>query len=144
MSDDDFIGIGAAARRFGLAESALRYWEKRGLLHPAQRRSRWRLYGPEQLHRIGLIKVWRERGLLSLDEIETILTAGNHDWRTAVLDRLEEIERQQDRLAEAKTHLEHLLTCPDANPAEDCRYLRKMTAEYPARTSQVLDGTPTP
>lgn len=133
MSDDDFIGIGAAARRFGLAESALRYWEKRGLLHPAQRRSSWRLYGPEQLHRIGLIKMWRESGLLSLDEIEAIISAGNHDWRDAVRDRLGEIERQQNRLANAKEHLEHLLTCTDENPAQDCPYLRKMTAEYPAR-----------
>lgn len=132
MSDDDFIGIGAAARRFGLAESALRYWEKRGLLHPAQRRSSWRLYGPEQLHRIGLIKMWRESGLMSLDEIETILTAVDHGWREAVLDRLGSIERQQDRLARAKSHLEHLLTCPDENPAEDCPYLRKMTAEPPS------------
>ncbi|OMC38267.1 MerR family transcriptional regulator [Mycobacterium sp. GA-1841] len=131
MSDDDFIGIGAAARRFGLAESALRYWEKRGLLHPAQRRSSWRLYGPDQLHRIGLIKMWRESGLMSLDEIEAVVTAGNYDWRDAVRDRLGEIERQQDRLAKAKDHLEHLLTCPDANPAEDCPYLRKMTAELP-------------
>ncbi|MCA4726319.1 MerR family transcriptional regulator [Mycolicibacterium fortuitum] len=133
MSDDDFIGIGAAARRFGLAESALRYWEKRGLLHPAQRRSSWRLYGPEQLHRIGLIKMWRESGLLSLDEIEAIISAGKHDWRDAVRDRLGEIERQQNRLANAKEHLEHLLTCTDENPAQDCPYLRKMTAEYPAR-----------
>lgn len=135
MSDDDFIGIGAAARRFGLAESALRYWEKRGLLHPAQRRSSWRLYGSEQLHRIGLIKMWRESGLMSLDEIDAILTAGNHDWRDAVRDRLGEIERQQDRLAKAKEHLEHLLTCPDENPAEDCPYLRKMTAEQAAASA---------
>ncbi|OBB93637.1 MerR family transcriptional regulator [Mycolicibacterium peregrinum] len=129
---DDFIGIGAAARRFGLAESALRYWEKRGLLHPAQRRSSWRLYGPEQLHRIGLIKMWRESGLMSLDEIEAVLTAGGRDWRDAVRDRLGEIEHQQDRLAKAKVHLEHLLTCPDANPAEDRPYLRTMTAELPS------------
>ncbi|MGV9797768.1 MerR family transcriptional regulator [Mycobacterium sp. NPDC003449] len=132
MSDGDFIGIGAAARRFGLAESALRYWEERGLLRPAQRRSRWRLYGPEELHRIGLIQMWRETGLMSLDEIATILTAGSHDWRHAVLDRIGAIECQQDRLAKAKAHLEHLLTCPDENPAEECPYLRAMTAQAPA------------
>lgn len=51
---DELVGIGAAARRYGLAESALRYWEQRGLLRPARRRSRWRLYGPEELHRMPL------------------------------------------------------------------------------------------
>lgn len=126
---DEFMGIGAAARRFGLAESALRYWEERGLLRPAQRRSNWRLYGPEELHRIGLIHMWRETGLMSLDEITTILTVRSHDWRHAVRDRLRAIEQQQERLAKAKAHLEHLLTCPDENPAEDCPYLRAMTAE---------------
>ena len=63
------------------------------------------------------------------DEITTILTARSHDWRHAVRDRLRAIEQQQERLAKAKAHLEHLLTCPDENPAEDCPYLRAMTAE---------------
>ncbi|GAB2706517.1 MerR family transcriptional regulator [Nocardia thraciensis] len=125
---DDLVGIGAAARRFGLADSALRYWEQRGLLRPAQRRSRWRLYGPDELHRIGLIQMWRETGLMNLDEIATILTAHSHDWRRAVLGRIDAIERQQQRLAAAKAHLEHLLTCPDTNPADQCPYLREMTA----------------
>ncbi|WP_454788289.1 hypothetical protein [Mycolicibacterium lutetiense] len=37
--------------------------------------------------------------------LRTILTAGNHDWRDAVRDRLGAIEQQQDRLAEAKAPL---------------------------------------
>ncbi|WP_378740897.1 MerR family transcriptional regulator [Nocardia brasiliensis] len=126
-SGDGLVGIGAAARRFGLAESALRYWEQRGLLRPAQRRSRWRLYGRDELHRIGLIQMWRETGLMNLDEIAAVLAARNHEWRQAVLGRLDEINQQQQRLATAKAHLEHLLTCPDANPADECPYLRAMT-----------------
>ncbi|CAM4126866.1 MerR family transcriptional regulator [Nocardia ninae] len=126
---NDLVGIGTAARRFGLAESALRYWEQRGLLRPAQRRSRWRLYGRNELHRIGLIQLWRETGLMNLDEIRTVLSARNHEWRQAVLGRLDEIEQQQARLTAAKSLLEHLLTCPDANPAEECPYLRAMTDE---------------
>ncbi|WP_433574501.1 MerR family transcriptional regulator [Nocardia brasiliensis] len=125
--DHDLVGIGTAARRFGLAESALRYWEKRGLLRPAQRRSRWRLYGDDDLHRIGLIHMWRETGLMNLDEIGTVLAARNHEWRHAVQERLEEIAQQQERLLAARTMLEHLLACPDPNPAEDCPYLRAMT-----------------
>ncbi|WP_069165212.1 MerR family transcriptional regulator [Nocardia altamirensis] len=124
----DLVGIGTAARRFGVAESALRYWEQRGLLRPALRKSRWRLYGRDELHRIGLIRMWRETGLMTLDEIGTVLGARNHEWRQAVLGRLDEIEQEQQRLATAKALLEHLLTCPDANPAEECPYLRAMTA----------------
>ncbi|MBF6129581.1 MerR family transcriptional regulator [Nocardia brasiliensis] len=125
--DQDLVGIGTAAKRFGLAESALRYWEKRGLLRPAQRRSRWRLYGDDELHRIGLIQMWRETGLMNLDEIGTVLAARNHEWRPAVQQRLDEIAQQQQRLSAARAMLEHLLTCPDPNPAEACPYLRVMT-----------------
>jgi MerR family transcriptional regulator, copper efflux regulator len=121
------LGIGAAARKFGLAESALRYWERRGLLHPAQLSSGWRRYGPEEIHRIGLIQMWRETGMMSLDEIAAILTSRDHSWRTAVTGRIDAIQAQQNRLAKAKAHLEHLLTCPDANPADDCPYLREAT-----------------
>ncbi|MHA3022772.1 MerR family transcriptional regulator [Mycobacterium sp. BMJ-28] len=124
----DFVGIGAAARRFGLAESALRYWERRGLLRPVQLGSGWRRYGPDELHRIGLIQMWRETATLSLDEIALILAARNHDWRRVVSGRIHTIEDQQDRLARAKEHLEHLLTCPHADPAQDCLHLRAATA----------------
>ncbi|WP_024799828.1 MerR family transcriptional regulator [Nocardia sp. BMG51109] len=138
--DDGLVGIGTAARRFGLAESALRYWEQRGLLRPAQRRSRWRLYGPDELHRIGLIQMWRDTGLMNLDEIATILTAHDHSWRAAVLGRIDAIEQQRKHLATAKAHLEHLLTCPDEDPAGACPYLREMTAAR-AHTDRAHDAT---
>lgn len=126
--DDGLVGIGAAAHRFGLAESALRYWEHCGLIRPAQLRSRWRLYGPEELHRIGLIQLWRYTGLMSIEDITRVLTTDNYGWRAAVLERLDAIEQEQQRLAAAKAHLRRLLDCPDRNPAEDCPELRKMTA----------------
>lgn len=126
-TDDGLLGIGAAARRYGLAESALRYWERCGLLRPAVRKSRWRLYGADDLHRIGLIQLWRETGLMSLEEIAEILDH-KPDWRRAVAGRISAIEEQQRRLAAAKTHLQHLLACPDDDPATQCPVLREITA----------------
>lgn len=123
------VGIGTAARLSGATESTLRYWEQCGLLQPADRRSRWRLYGADELHRIGLIRMWRETGLMSIEEIERILSAHNETWRDAVDQRLAAIELQQQRLSAAKAHLEHLLTCTDDDPAQNCPYLREMTAD---------------
>lgn len=137
-TDDSLLGIGAAARRYGLAESALRYWERCGLLRPAVRKSRWRLYGADDLHRIGLIQMWRETGLMSLDEIATILDH-TADWRHAVAGRIRAIDEQQRRLAAAKTHLEHLLACPDDDPATQCPVLREMTA---SRSADAADREP--
>ncbi len=65
---------------------------------------------------------------MSLDEIAKILDH-QHDWRHAVASRIDAIEEQQRRLAAAKSHLEHLLTCPpDDDPAAHCPVLRDMTA----------------
>jgi MerR family transcriptional regulator, copper efflux regulator len=128
---DGLVGIGEAAGWFGLAGSTLRYWEERGLISPAQRRGRWRRYSPDELHRIGLIQMWRDTGLLTLDEIAAVLagTVRDRSWRNVVSGRINVIEQQQRRLADAKAHLEHLLTCPDDNPADACPYLRKVTSE---------------
>ncbi|WP_040406239.1 MerR family transcriptional regulator [Amycolatopsis nigrescens] len=134
---DELIGIGETAARFGLAGSTLRYWEERGLISPAERRGRWRRYGPRELHRIGLIQLWRDTGLMSLDEIAAVLagTVRDRTWRSVVLGRLEMIEEQQRRLAAAKEHLEHFLTCPDEHPADNCPVLREMTDVRLARQS---------
>jgi MerR family transcriptional regulator, copper efflux regulator len=139
---DGLVGIGEAAGRFGLAESTLRYWEERGLISPAQRRGRWRRYGPDELHRIGLIQMWRDTGLLTLDEIAVVLTGTVRDdcsWRNVVSERINVIEQQLRRLTDAKAHLQHLLTCPSDNPADACPYLRKVTSERMAGRSITPD-----
>ncbi|HEX4251432.1 MAG TPA: MerR family transcriptional regulator [Pseudonocardia sp.] len=61
------VGIGEAAATFGLAVSTLPYWEQRGQISPAGRRGTWRRYGADEMHRIGLIQLWRDAGMLSLE-----------------------------------------------------------------------------
>lgn len=125
------MSIGEAGKRFGLAVSTLRYWEERGLIQPSSRRSGRRWYGPDQLHRIGLIQMWQGTGLMSLEEIAALFagTAQDHNWRATVLDRIHAIDDQMRRLAAGKAHLEHLLTCPQDDPAAGCPYLREVTTE---------------
>jgi MerR family copper efflux transcriptional regulator len=128
---DRLTGIGEAAARFGLPVSTLRYWEERGLVSPPRRHGTWRRYGAEELHRIGLIQLWRDAGMLSLDEIAAVLAGSDRDrdWHTAVAHRLTLLTEQQRRLAAAVDHLEHLLSCPDEHPAERCPHLRRVTSE---------------
>lgn len=124
--------IGEAARRFGVAVSALRYWEECGLLAPAARRSGRRWYGADDLHRIALIRMWQDTGLMSLEEIAAVLagsTAGR-SWRETVDGRLRAIDEQVQRLAASRAFLEHLLTCPNEDPAGSCPYLRATTRQW--------------
>ena len=139
---DRLIGIGEAAAKFGLAVSTLRYWEGRGLVTPARLRGTWRRYGADELHRIGLIQMWRDTGMLSLDEIAAVLagTVPDRGWRTAVIGRLAVLSEQQCRLAAARDHLEHLLTCPEDHPAQRCPHLRRMTSERMAATAGRVSG----
>lgn len=123
------MSIGEAAAKIGVAVSALRFWDERGLVRPAVRRSGKRFYGDDELHRLAVVKMLRETGLMSLDEIAVLLQgppAG--DWRHAVRERLAEIEAQQAKLAVAETFLNHFLRCPRDHPIDACVALRAHTA----------------
>ncbi|MFI9841936.1 MerR family transcriptional regulator [Nonomuraea sp. NPDC051941] len=130
--DDELLPIGEVAALFGMATSALRYWDECGLLPAAERRSGRRYYQAEDLHRIALIRTWQETGLMSLEEIGTVLTAGGdgQDWRTIVRGRVRAIDAQAERLGTARAYLEHLLECPNHDPAGGCPYLREATRRW--------------
>ncbi|MFI9250013.1 MerR family transcriptional regulator [Streptomyces sp. NPDC053069] len=113
--DPDLRGPGPqVTARLGLATPALRHWEDRGILQPAARRSGRRLHGPEQLRRIALIRIWRESGLMGLDEIATV-PAGRTEtgrWRDTVPGRMTAMDEQIDRLIRAKAYLADYLGRP--------------------------------
>jgi MerR family copper efflux transcriptional regulator len=120
---DELVTIGEAAARYGLATSTLRWWERQGLLEPAERRGGQRRYGPAELRRIGLIHLARNTGLMSLDQIGALLVGapGKH-WHETVRDRIRDLDQQVERLITAREALTHTLRCPAAHPTE-CRHL---------------------
>lgn len=105
------ITIGDVSRRTGVAASALRYYESRGLISSTRSESGQRRYRPDAVRRISFIKVAQQVGL-TLEEIATALhslprnrTPTEADWRriaTAWRPRLEArialLERLRDRL----------------------------------------------
>ena len=72
--DDELLSIGEVAARAGVATSALRYYERRGLLPADARRSGQRRYSTTTLRRLVFIGMLQDAGL-ALDEIEGILGA---------------------------------------------------------------------
>jgi MerR family redox-sensitive transcriptional activator SoxR len=67
--------IGEVAKAAGLRKSAIRYYEKIGLLPEAERVSGQRVYDRSVLRRLSLIDVSQRAGL-TLDEIRDLLDAG--------------------------------------------------------------------
>ncbi|GAA4539129.1 helix-turn-helix domain-containing protein [Amycolatopsis samaneae] len=119
--------IGEVAAWLGVTASALRFWDERGLVSPA-RKSGARHYGEDDLHRLAMVKMLRDTGMLSLDEIAVLLRGPKHgDWRVAVQTRLSEIRAQQEKLDAAEKFLGHFLSCPQADPIKDCSQLRERT-----------------
>ncbi|GGV37138.1 MerR family transcriptional regulator [Streptomyces spectabilis] len=64
MHSDTFYSIGELARRTGLTVKAIRFYSDKGIVPPDGRSpAGYRLYGPDALARLGLVRTLRELGL---------------------------------------------------------------------------------
>lgn len=98
------LSIGEVARRAGLAASAIRYYEREGLLPRARRSSGRRRYGPEVLERLAIIAFAKRAGF-SLQEVR-ILLGGIGGGRRATRRLASLAER---KLPEVEASIERLL-----------------------------------
>jgi MerR family redox-sensitive transcriptional activator SoxR len=110
---DDLLTIGEVARRSGVAASALRFYEERGLISSERAGSGHRRYRRPVLRRIAFI-VFAQRVGLSLDEISTELAKLPPDraptkrdwarlssgWGARIDDRITELQRLKHGLTE--------------------------------------------
>ncbi len=74
QQDSHYLSIGEVARRSGVATSALRYYESRGLIHSHRAGGNHRRYHRATLRRISIIRVAQNLGL-SLSEISEALAS---------------------------------------------------------------------
>ena len=126
--------IGDLAAQFGLATSALRYYERRGLLASTARLKGRRAYDTAAVRRLAFIRLGQQAGL-SLDEIALMLAGGDGAaWRSAAELRLERIAAELTQLQSAKILLEQALRCPADHPLEECPYAQQ-------KVDQVLQQT---
>ena len=72
MSADNFISIGQLARRTGVAVSAIRFYEDKGLLQSLRTRGNQRRFLRSDIRRVSFILIAQRLGL-SLADIELSL-----------------------------------------------------------------------
>lgn len=133
MSEPEFLTIGEAAARAGVATSTIRYYERRGLLSPDARQSGRRRYRAETLRRLVFIGMMQDAGL-ALDDIDGILNAATAaQWKAIANQRLEILDDQIVKLRHAREFLALALNCRYDHPATQCTH---MGAEIDRR----LDG----
>ena len=108
--------IGEVALRSGLNASAIRYYERMGLLSPAHRVGGQRRYPQDALQRVLLICFARDMGF-TLDEIKLFLAGLRDDapigsrWRSLAQRKIIEVERTIERSRRLKSLLANLLEC---------------------------------
>jgi DNA-binding transcriptional MerR regulator len=103
--------------------TAVRYYERRGLIEPDTRRSGQRRYRPETLRRLVFIGMLQDAGL-TLDDIDGILNASDVTaWKAIARRRLAELDDEIAALQEAREYLAGALLCRYAHPASDCRVM---------------------
>jgi DNA-binding transcriptional MerR regulator len=114
MSDDGLVPIGVLARRTGVATSALRYYERIGLLSPTARAGRRRHYTASSAERVALIRLYQDLGF-TLEEIGRMLAAksqGRRGWGDLAERKLAELDARIADARRAKELIQGALECP--------------------------------
>src|SRR5947207_8986034 len=99
------LTIGEVGARVGLATSAIRYYERRGLVQADARVSGQRRYRPETVRRLVFIGMLQDAGL-DLEEIDGVLHAdGVDEWKAVARRRLAALATEIERLQRAHAYL---------------------------------------
>jgi MerR family redox-sensitive transcriptional activator SoxR len=113
---DENLKIGELATRAKLNASAIRYYEKCGLLASPQRVGGQRRYPSDALDRVLLIRFASDMGF-TLTEIELFLSGLRDNapvgprWKKLARRKISEVEENIQRSLRLKSLLEHLLHC---------------------------------
>ena len=111
----DALPIGELAKRAGLATSAIRYYERIGLLPEPYRVSGQRRYGTETLGRLEFIATAQRAGF-TLREIAEL--SRDFDVRQLARRKLPEVREQLHRTRQIKRWLDTASECDCASPDE--------------------------
>ncbi|MFD6433784.1 MerR family transcriptional regulator [Streptomyces venezuelae] len=135
MTRRNEVLIGEAAALYGLAPSAVRWWERKGLLDPPAREGGKRRYDETDLRRIGLAYLCCVVGRMPLDQA-VVVTSGKATrdaWQTVIETQLAQVEEQMVQLEAARGYLRHALDCTDDDIAGECPVLDAELAEHTPR-----------
>lgn len=116
----ELLDIAEVADRSGLAPSALRFYERRGLIHSAGRNGLRRTFEPEVLDRLTLIDCARGAGF-TLAQIQRFLTATPDDTelRAHLAVKATQLDHDIARLTRMRDSLRHAATCTH-QPLVEC------------------------
>jgi DNA-binding transcriptional MerR regulator len=120
VSDRNDVDIADLGRQTGTAPSALRYYERLGLLSPTGRSGGRRQYASTAAELVAMIRLYQDAGF-TLAEIKKLVrvTSGRKTaWARHAQQKIDELDHRIAEALQAKEMLEHALNCPAPNLLE--------------------------
>ena len=136
MSTTEHHYIGDVAKRLGISQRSIRYYEERGLIHPARTEGRFRLYAESEVARLKTVLLLKDLGM-SLEEIGSLIALWHNGIssevapkvRTALLKRLADFKNMEEKYRQGIDQLNEVLkvlkvceTCGHAVEESACRH----------------------
>lgn len=120
------LDISEVSYQTGIAASAIRHYEEKGLLTSVGRRGLKRLFGPEVLDQLALITLGKTAGF-SLEEIRDMFRPdGRPDIsREKLTEKADELDEQIRHLASLRDMIRHVAVCSAPSHME-CPRFRKL------------------
>ena len=123
MKSDVTLPIGEVAGIVDVATSALRYYERRGLVTPDARVSGQRRYSPATVRRVVFVQMLQDAGR-SLDGIQGVLEADdNAAWKDIARPRLGQLDDEITKLQRSRELLAAALLCRLDHPLDECKIM---------------------
>ena len=119
------LTISRVAQQIRLRPSAIRYYERIGLLPPAERLSGQRRYDPTVLYRLAIIQRARQLGF-TLSEIRHLffgfrdITRPSERWRTLSQRKLAELDHLMDGIKAVRGVLKKVMTKCRCDTLDQC------------------------
>ena len=131
--------IGEVARRAGVRSSAIRFYERSGVLPPARRASGQRQYDQAVLKQLAVVTLAREAGF-TIREIRALFrdfspdTTASTRWRSLAADKLHELDDVLHRTKLMRSVVRAMMECR-CQTLEDCGETIMRHRGTPPRTS---------
>lgn len=112
MNNRELLSISEVGEATGLQSSALRYYERVGLISPQARLGGRRHYTPSVLQRLAVIALLQEVGFTIGEIAELIERKGRRRrWQSLAMNKLEEIDAHLERVKAARDLLTAAVEC---------------------------------
>lgn len=130
MVDQELLSITEVGEATGLESSALRYYEKAGLIRPQGRVGGRRHYDPSVLQRLAVIGLFQEVGF-TIGEISELISHEERrkGWRTLAEGKLQEIDSHLERVGAARELLMAALDC-GCSGLESCDLVKERRGRH--------------